>query len=92
MHIYIYTFNSSYSFHTSLLKGIMGKYPIHLHVSENVEGTVVAQNVVRESNQRCIVVHGTHNATIYDNVAFGAKGHCIMLEDGGEVSSLPFTH
>lgn len=47
-------------------QGNIGRYPIHLHVSEDVQGTSIAKNVIRNSNQRCIVVHGSHNATMYD--------------------------
>ena len=47
-------------------QGNIGRYPIHLHVSEDLQGTVIAKNIIRNSNQRCIVVHGSHNATMYD--------------------------
>ena len=65
-------------------QGNLGRYPIHIHLSENVEGTNIAKNVIRSSHQRCIVVHGSHNSTLYDNIAFDAIGHCFMLENGGE--------
>jgi len=47
-------------------QGNIGRYPIHLHVSEDVHGTSISKNVIRQSNQRCIVVHGTHKAHLYD--------------------------
>jgi hypothetical protein len=65
-------------------QSIMGRYPIHFHVSEDVDGSTVEKNVIRQSNQRCVVIHGTHNVTIVDNVVYDAFGHCFMLEDGGE--------
>lgn len=67
-------------------QGIKGRYPVHLNVSENIEGTLISKNVIRQSNQRCIVVHGSHNSHLYDNIAFDVIGHCYMLENGGEVS------
>ena len=33
---------------------------------------------------RCITVHGTHNVTLSNNVAYNTFGHCYFLEDGGE--------
>ena len=30
------------------------------------------------------VIHGTHNVTLEENVAFDTFGHCFLLEDGGE--------
>lgn len=39
-------------------------------MSNNVEGSVVSKNVIRDSHQRCIVVHGTDSLLIEDNVAY----------------------
>jgi hypothetical protein len=68
-------------------QGSLGKYPIHFHLCGDVSGSVVAKNTIRESNQRCIVVHGTNNLLIAENVAYNTKGHCFMLEDGIEVGN-----
>jgi hypothetical protein len=65
-------------------RGSLGRYPLHFHMSDNCEGSLVKSNVVRESNQRCFVVHGSHNLTLEDNVAYDTFGHCYMVE----VSSL----
>ena len=62
--------------------------PIHFHMCGGVEGAVVTKNSIRQSNQRCVVVHGTHNLTIIENVAYNTHGHCFMTEDGGEVDNL----
>ena len=53
-------------------------------MSESVFGTLISKNSIRESNQRCFVIHGTHNVTLRDNVAFDTFGHCYMVEDGFE--------
>ena len=50
-------------------------------MSENVYGSVLSKNLVRESNQRCYVIHGTHNVTLSENVAFDTFGHCFMTEE-----------
>lgn len=47
-------------------------------------GSTVSKNLIRESNQRCIVVHGTHYLNIESNVAYDTFGHCFMTEDGQE--------
>ena len=48
---------------------------------------MVSKNTIRHSNQRCIVVHGTDNMIIKDNIAYDTKGHCFMLEDGIETGN-----
>ena len=53
----------------------------------DVKGSVVSKNSIRFSNQRCVVVHGTHNLTVSENIAHETKGHCYMLEDGGELDN-----
>lgn len=68
-------------------QGELGRYPIHFHLCANVHGSVVAKNSIRNSNQRCIVVHGSHNLTVSDNVSYENKGHCYILEDGGELDN-----
>mmetsp|Transcript_7650 Transcript_7650/g.10558 ORF Transcript_7650/g.10558 Transcript_7650/m.10558 type:complete len:1025 (+) Transcript_7650:187-3261(+) len=65
-------------------QGELGRYPIHFHMSGNVAGSTVRKNVIRESNQRCVVIHGSHEVLVEDNVAFDSYGHCYILEDGGE--------
>jgi hypothetical protein len=54
----------------------------------DVKGSFVSKNMIRESNQRCVVVHGTHNLTVSDNIAYDTHGHCYMTEDGGEIDNL----
>ena len=50
----------------------------------SAEGSIVSRNLVRESNQRCYVIHGTHNVTLDSNIAYDTFGHCFMLEDHAE--------
>lgn len=65
-------------------QGVIGRYPLHIHLCENTNGTVISKNTVRESFQRCYVVHGSHNVTLKENVAYDTFGHCYMVEDGAE--------
>lgn len=50
----------------------------------NVTGSVVSKNLIRNSNQRCIVVHRSHELLVDGNVAYDTFGHCFMTEDGNE--------
>ena len=68
-------------------QGSLGRYPIHFHFCNDVSGSVVAQNSIRQSNQRCIVVHGTNKLRISENIAYDTKGHCFMTEDGIETGN-----
>jgi len=54
----------------------------------NVRGAIVLKNTIRHSNQRCVVIHGTHNLTVAENISFDTHGHCFMLEDGGEIDNM----
>ena len=66
------------------IQGTLGRYPIHFHFSGDVYGSVVAKNTIRHSHQRCVVVHGTDNVLVEDNVAYDNFGHCYILENGIE--------
>jgi hypothetical protein len=44
----------------------------------------VSKNTVRESNQRCIVLAGTNDVFVEENIACDAAGHCFVLQDGME--------
>jgi len=72
-------------------QGNLGRYPIHFHMSQNVTGSSVSGNVIRESNQRGIVIHGSMNVNITHNVAYNIFGHCFFTEDGIETGN-SFTH
>lgn len=57
-------------------------------MSESVKGSSVSRNTVRESFQRCFVIHGSHNISVSENVAYDTHGHCFLLEDGGEMHNV----
>lgn len=65
-------------------QGNLGRYPIHFHLCESVSGSVVSKNLIHKSNQRCVVVHGTDDLVVSENVAYDTAGHCFMTEDGIE--------
>ena len=68
-------------------QGSLGRYPIHFHFCNDIAGSTVSKNTIRQSNQRCVVVHGTNKLRIEENVAFDTKGHCYVTEDGMEMDN-----
>jgi hypothetical protein len=54
----------------------------------NVTGSKLSKNLIRESNQRCTVVHGTDNLLVDGNVAYDTFGHCFLIEDGMERNNM----
>jgi hypothetical protein len=64
--------------------GNLGRYPLHFHFCQDVTGSKIAKNLIRDTNQRCTVVHGTDHALVDNNVAYNTFGHCYMVEDGME--------
>ena len=65
-------------------QGTLGRYPIHFHMSGDCNGSVVLKNSIRHSKQRAVVIHGTDNVEVRENVAFDTQGHGYMTEDGIE--------
>jgi len=65
-------------------QGNAGRYPIHFHMSKSVSGSIISKNLVRDSFQRGIVVHGTDNLQVRENVLYNTMGHGFLLEDGIE--------
>jgi uncharacterized protein (TIGR03067 family) len=67
-------------------EGLLGKYPIHLHLAgDTMRGSYVLGAAVWDSGNRWITVHGTHYFVVRDCVGYQAVGHGYFLEDGTEV-------
>ena len=59
----------------------IGRYPVHFHmVGVLPVGTYVRYNSIRDTNFRCLVIHGSHGVTVTSNVAYDAFGHCYYFE------------
>jgi len=56
-------------------------------MSDSVTGSSVRRNVIRQSNQRCVVLHGSNEIMVENNVAYDTHGHCYILEDGAEMEN-----
>jgi hypothetical protein len=46
--------------------------------------STISKNLVRKSNQRCVVIHGTDSILVEENVAYDSVGHCFINENGVE--------
>ncbi|NJM37221.1 MAG: right-handed parallel beta-helix repeat-containing protein [Akkermansiaceae bacterium] len=69
--------------------GLLGRYPFHWHLLANDGGGQrFVNNVIVDSFNRGIVIHGTHNTLVQNNVVFNHQGHGIFLEDGAEERNL----
>ena len=52
---------------------------------EECEECLYRNNVIENSQQRGIIVHGTHLSTVESNVLYNVRGSGIYLEDGNEM-------
>lgn len=68
--------------------GHMARYPFHWHLLGNAPGQYIRNSSIHHSFQRCIVVHGTNQVQVENNVCFEHRGHGIFLENGSEVNNL----
>lgn len=63
----------------------LGRYPMHFHLLGNgCPGCYFRDSSVHKSFYRCVSIHGTHNLTVTENVAYDITGYCYYLEDGVE--------
>lgn len=65
-------------------EGVKNRYPINFHLAGDASGSSVSKNSIVDSHQRCLVLSGTENMKISQNVAYNTKGHCYVLQDGSE--------
>ena len=67
-------------------QSVLGSYPIHFHMCLDTSGkdVYIRSNSIHNTFSRCVTIHGTHNVTVEDNIAYHHLGHCYFVEDGGE--------
>ncbi|THF84855.1 transmembrane domain-containing protein [Deinococcus sp. KSM4-11] len=63
------------------------RYPVHFHRLGSAAGSYFRDNSIHQSFNRCLVVHGTSDLRVQDNVTYDNVGHCIFLEDGDETGT-----
>jgi len=68
-------------------ESVHSSYPIHFDSCNDSSDSVVSRNTIRDSDQRCVVLDETNNVLVEENIAFGNKGHCFVVETGKEVGN-----
>ena len=66
-------------------RGILGKYCIHLHLITKCADCKIVGNAIEYGHQRGTTLHGTHLATVENNVYNDIRGALIYVEDGNEM-------
>jgi cell migration-inducing and hyaluronan-binding protein len=66
----------------------VARYPIHWHMAKHVPGQYARNNSIWKTFSRCVTIHGTHEATVQNNVCYDHLGHGYFLEDGVETKNL----
>ena len=66
-------------------RGVEGKYCFHFHKLNDCKDCLLKNNVIENSHQRGIIVHGTHNSIVENNILFNVRGANVYIEDGNEM-------
>ena len=66
-------------------RGFTGRYCIHFHFMRECRACIAHGNAVEYGQQRGIVVHATHTATVTENTLYDVRGAGIYIEDGNEL-------
>jgi len=56
-------------------------FALEILYSGSIAGTYIAKNAIVDSNHRGIVVEGSSNISIFDNVAYNVSGHAFYVGD-----------
>ena len=65
----------------------IGRYPIHFHISGDVDGSYVKGCSIHHSFNRAVTMHGINNLVVERNVFYNAKGNAFFMEDGIEIGN-----
>lgn len=68
-------------------RGRSSRYPFHWHLAGHVAGQSLTRSSVWRSYNRCVTIHGSHDATVADNVCYDHTGHGYFIEDGIETGN-----
>jgi hypothetical protein len=66
-------------------RGVKGKYCLHMHQASSCPDCRFTGNAIEYGQQRAVVIHGTHLATISENVVNDVRGGNLYIEDGNEM-------
>jgi hypothetical protein len=67
---------------------LLGKYPIHFHMSGRVMQSYVRNNALMRSYNRGTTIHGVKYLRVERNCYWDVMGHTVFLEDGAETKNL----
>ena len=65
----------------------LGQYCLHFHLVGGCAGCAFTGNVVEGGVNKGITIHGTHHASVHENVVFDVRGASIYIEDGNEYNN-----
>ncbi|MCV2886628.1 hypothetical protein OE749_18185 [Aestuariibacter sp. AA17] len=68
--------------------GRLGRYPFHWHILGNVSGQAIENTSIHDSQNRCVVIHGSQYARVERNTCYNHFGHGYFLEDGNETNNI----
>ena len=63
---------------------LLGEYCLHFHLIGDCPDCVFRGNVVTQSVNKGITVHGTHHSLVDHNVIYDHRGAFLYIEDGNE--------
>ena len=66
----------------------IGRYPIHFHVSGDVDGSYVKGCSIHHSFNRAVTMHGINNLVVERNVFYHVRGNAFFMEDGIETGNV----
>jgi cell migration-inducing and hyaluronan-binding protein len=70
-------------------KAVFGRYPLHFHqLGDGGERSYLKNSSIRDSFNRCLVLHGSNKLSLENNVALATLGHCVYFEEGSEVGNV----
>ena len=65
----------------------MGRYCFHFHLKKKCTFCTVIGNAVVNSVQGAIVVHGTHQSEVKENILWDSVSVGLYTEDGNEMNN-----
>lgn len=69
-----------FSFYTSFTNyQLFRRFPIQIQYSGDISGSIVSKNSIYKSKQRCIVIDGSSNIALSENVATDYVGKCYYF-------------
>lgn len=76
-----------------ITKGVLGRYPLHFHhVGDGSRGSLVEGNVIHDSGNHAVVVHGSHGVLVEDNVAYNVFDTAYWWDPFDATREVTYSH